>query len=109
MQGEGGDQGQHGLAVVPTQGEAKLGLGWTGPYRVEELIGRHTAKFKGQGREVIVHLDDLKPYLGEEHFPESDSEPDSDPEESEAELEKTDSEPDTTDSQDEGSGSDEEN
>ena len=72
----------------PPKGKPKLGLGWTGPYLVQELIGKHTARLKSRDREVTVHVDDLKPYEGREYFFETEDDEDSDAEseeESEAE------------------------
>ena len=86
----------------PPKGKQKLGLGWTGPYKVEELVGKHAARLKSRDREVTVHLNDLKPYLGKEYFPDFESESDSESEESEPESEASDS------SQEENSSSEEE-
>ena len=57
----------------PPKGKPKLGLGWTGPYKVQELLGRHTVKLKSHDREVTVHLNDVKPYEGKESYAETDS------------------------------------
>ena len=78
----------------PPKGRPKLGLGWTGPYQIQELIGKHTAKLKSRDREVTVHVDDLKPYEGREYFFESEvdgnsgtgSDQDSDEDDDAAEL-----------------------
>ena len=62
----------------PPKGKHKLGLGWTGPYRVQELLGQHAVKLRSQDREVTVHLDDVKPYQGREYFSDEEQEPASD-------------------------------
>ena len=67
---------QPGMLVwrwYPPKGRPKLGLGWTGPYQIMELMGRHTAKLKSRDRVVTVHVDDLKPYEGREYFFQTES------------------------------------
>ena len=68
----------------PPKGRPKLGLGWTGPYKVEELLGNHVVKLKNRNREIIVHRDDIKPYLGMDTFADSESESESESKESDA-------------------------
>ena len=65
----------------PPKARPKLGLGWTGPYRVLEMVGNRTAKIRCKNRELVVHLNDLKPYLGRRTLAEGESDIDSDPEE----------------------------
>ena len=45
----------------PPRANQKLGLGWTGPYRVMECIGPTSVRIEGQGHNLVVHRDDLKP------------------------------------------------
>ena len=49
----------------PTAG-IKLGLGWTGPFKIIEKFSDVTYKIKEkpESREFTVHVDHLKPYLG---------------------------------------------
>jgi len=50
----------------PPKAKQKLGLGWTGPYKVLEKVGSSTVKIqKGKGdRPTVVHINDTKPYEG---------------------------------------------
>ena len=71
----------------PPKGRQKLGLGWTGPYRVQEVLSKHTVKLKSRDRVITVHLDDIKPYEGAEVPPEPDTESETEEEaEPEAEI-----------------------
>ncbi|VDI07464.1 Hypothetical predicted protein [Mytilus galloprovincialis] len=50
----------------PPTAHIKLGLGWIGPYKVLHKFSEVTYKIKENpnSREIIVHVDHLKPYLG---------------------------------------------
>ena len=84
----------------PPKGKQKLGLGWTGPYRVLELIGKHAAKIKSHDRELTVHLNDLKPYEGREYLIDSESDQEADDKE-EAEASRLSTDESSSENEDE--------
>lgn len=51
----------------PPTANLKLGLGWMGPYKILEKLTEVTYKIQEtpDSRVIIVHVDHLKPYLGE--------------------------------------------
>lgn len=68
----------------------KLGLGWTGPYKVIQKIGETAVKISRGEKVVVVHINDTKPYEGRQEDT-SGSEGDPSPE-SEGERDSSDSE-----------------
>ncbi|KAK7093130.1 hypothetical protein V1264_008778 [Littorina saxatilis] len=71
----------------PPKAKQKLGLGWTGPYKVVKRVGESAVKIEGLGKTLVIHINDTKPYEGR-NLPESGSdEPESSEDESEDESE----------------------
>lgn len=52
----------------PPKAHQKLGLAWTGPYRIVAIAGDTSVQIQSQLNEDVspiwVHMDDLKPYRG---------------------------------------------
>jgi len=53
--------------MVPSRGKQKLGLGWIGPYLIIKKLTDLTYKIQKHqnSKAIVVHVDQLKPYLGE--------------------------------------------
>ena len=50
----------------PPKAKEKLGLGWTGPFKVVEKIGESAIRIMRDGKVLVVHINDVKPYEGRE-------------------------------------------
>ena len=52
----------------PPLANVKLGLGWTGPYKIVQKLSECVYKIQNesQNKEFVVHVDHLKPYEGRE-------------------------------------------
>ena len=70
----------------PPKAKEKLGLGWTGPFKVVEKIGGSAVTIMRDGKVVVVHINDVKPYEGREQ-PGSEEESESEQLECESESE----------------------
>ena len=70
----------------PPKAKEKLGLGWTGPFKVLERIGESAGKIKKSNKVLAVHQNDIKPYEGREQ-PGSEGESETKKMESESESE----------------------
>ena len=70
----------------PPKAKEKLGLGWTGPFKVVEKIGRSAVRIMRDGKVLVVHINDVKPYEGREQ-PGSEEESESEQLECESESE----------------------
>ena len=70
----------------PPKSKEKLGLGWTGPFKVVERIGESAVRIVRDSKVLVVHMNDVKPYEGREQ-PGSEEECESERLESESESE----------------------
>ena len=59
-------EGDYVWRWYPPHANVKFGLGWIGPYLVKKKITSVTYQIQRnpQSREIIVHVDHLKPYMG---------------------------------------------
>ena len=48
----------------PPKAKQKLGLGWTGPFEVLEKVGESAVKIQRNGKSLVIHMNDVKPYEG---------------------------------------------
>ena len=62
------DPGELVWRWYPPLAYVKLGLGWTGPYKVIDKITSVTYRIENQSslKRIVVHVDHLKKYFGEE-------------------------------------------
>ena len=52
----------------PPKAKVKLGLGWTGPFKVVERIGESAVRIMRDSKVLVVHINDVKPYEGKEQL-----------------------------------------